>query len=102
MLGKAQPVTQVLRGHLYGGLADGMGDLGYRVGSRLDDEDASAGARAVDLERERQGSNATPDDADVVICRHFPGVGESRLDLAGKSFSGFRTHLRQLRLHVHA
>ena len=102
VVAQTRAVAQVVRRHLDRRLADRVGDLGYRVGVRLDDHHSRRRTRAADLQRQRESRDASSDDAHVVIrCRGIAGR-EARSDALGESLSCLLAHLRHLRPHVHA
>ena len=102
MVAQTQAIPQVVRRHLDGRLADRVGDLGHRVGVRLDDQNPRGWTRSANLQRQRESRHASSDDAHVVIRCWVIGVREARSDALRESLSCLLTHLRHLRSHVHA
>ena len=74
VVAQTQAVTQVVRRHLDGRLADRVGDLGHRVDVRLDDQNPRGRTRSAKLQRQRESRHTPADDAHVVIRSGVIGV----------------------------
>ena len=70
MVAQPESVAHVVRRNLDRRLADRVGDLGHRMGVRLDDHNSGGRARPVNLQCQGESRNAAADDAHVVVgCR---------------------------------
>ena len=82
MVGQFEAVAKVLRGDLDCRLANRVGDLGNRVGVRLDHYNSRARPCATELERESLRRDSSADDGDIVIRVGAVILHQARFDFA--------------------